>query len=215
MNASTLDKFVNLKKLNLSQTNLQNFDFQTFYQQRNLTNLDLSHNHLKRVDFHLFLRNFEKLSVLNLEGNNLTELDSVTRSHFPMLSLLGISRNNFTCDYLVEFLLQWPNLKLIDNPANQIHIGGVDCVHRNLIKDHGIADFSSEHRLVDSDKHLTELSTIKYLLSFIGIVLIIIVLLAMIYLFQGTMRKCKTHFNEDSTNDLTIVYHSKNHINNY
>lgn len=127
----TFHKFVNLKKLYLSRTGLSNFQFATFYHQRNLEALDISFNNLYEVDFYLFLRNFQSLRILNLEGNNLIEIDSITRTHFPQLSVLAISKNQFTCDYLVKFLLQWNNLTLIDNPSNQTHLGGIDCIHEN------------------------------------------------------------------------------------
>lgn len=135
LTADTFHRFVNLKRLYLSRTNLSNFQFATFYHQRNLEVLDISFNNLNKVDFYLFLRNFQNLKSLNLEGNNLIEIDSITRTHFPKLSILAISKNNFTCDYLVKFLLQWHDLVLVDNPSNQIHMGGVDCFHRNSTVD--------------------------------------------------------------------------------
>lgn len=131
----TFSRFVNLKRLYLSRTNLSNFQFATFYHQRNLEVLDISYNNLNKIDFYLFLRNFQHLKSLDLEGNNLTEIDSITRTHFPNLSILAISKNNFTCDYLVKFLLQWHDLVLVDNPSNQINMGGVDCFHRNSTVD--------------------------------------------------------------------------------
>lgn len=129
LSSNSFKKFQNLKNLNLRRTDVMSFEFTTFYNQQNLQVLDISYNNLKNVDFHLFLRNFQLLESLNLEGNSLTEIDSVTRSHFPKLAVLGISKNNFSCDYLVKFLLQWHDLKLIDNSPNRTHVGGVDCVH--------------------------------------------------------------------------------------
>lgn len=129
LNAMTFEKLNNLHHLNLSNTQLSNFGFSTFYHQNKLKSLDISFNHLKFSDFKLLFRNFKDLETLNLEGNDLTNIDTVTRSHFPKLSSLGISKNNFSCTYLAKFLLPWQNLQLFHNPSNQTHIDGVDCVH--------------------------------------------------------------------------------------
>lgn len=128
INAHTFKPFVNLKYLNLSQTQLDNFGFNTFYHQRRLQTLDISHNHLGSVNFTLFFRIFRHLKTLNLEGNNLHEVNSVTKMIFPKLALLGISKNSFSCDYLTKFLRQWDSLSLMDNPSsNRMHIDGIDC----------------------------------------------------------------------------------------
>lgn len=78
------------------------------------------------------MRNFKNLKILNLEGNDLTEVDTITRSRFPKLTSLGLSKNNFSCRYLANFLLQWENLSLFDNPSDQTHIDGVDCYHNEM-----------------------------------------------------------------------------------
>lgn len=126
---STFEKFDHLLYLNLSSTNLSNFGFNTFYHQTNLLSLDLSYNHLGEVDFTLLLRNFRTLLLLNLEGNDLTEIITVKPLNFPQLASLGISKNNFSCQYLANFLQQWPHLHLFHNPSKQTHIGGTDCIH--------------------------------------------------------------------------------------
>lgn len=129
LNTTTFEKLNNLHHLNLSNTQLLNFGFSTFYHQNKLKSLDISFNHLREVDFTLLFRNFKNLEILNLEGNDLTNIDSVTRTHFPKLSSLGISKNRFSCHYLAKFLLPWQNLHLFHNPSNQTQIDGVDCVH--------------------------------------------------------------------------------------
>ncbi|XP_055302462.1 toll-like receptor 3 [Sitodiplosis mosellana] len=129
LSTETLKKFENLLYLNLSQTNLSNFGFNTFYNQRRLLSLDLSYNHMKKVDFTLFVRNFRTLETLNLEGNDLNEVTNLTRVRFPKLVSLGLSKNHFSCHYLANFLLSWENLTLFDNPSDQTHIDGVDCYH--------------------------------------------------------------------------------------
>lgn len=133
LNPETLKNLSNLQELNLSHTNLSNFEFKTFYNQRKLKILDISYNHLKSVDFTLFVRNFKALHTLNLEGNDLIEVNTITRSRFPKLITLGLSKNNFSCYYLANFLLQWENLTLFENPSDQTHIDGVDCHHDERI----------------------------------------------------------------------------------
>lgn len=120
-------RFINLKYLNLSKTNLSSFKYSLFFNQQKLQVLDISFNRLKRVNFTKFLRNFKALHTLNLEGNDLNEVDSITKTIFPALSSLGISRNRFTCEYLATFLSQWDNLELMKNPSDETHIDGVDC----------------------------------------------------------------------------------------
>lgn len=129
LTAQTFERFENLLHLNLSRTNLSNFGFDTFYHQKRLQTLDLSYNFLHKVDFTLLLRNFKNLQQMNLEGNDLVEIDSVTLANFPVLKQLGISKNNFSCHYLATFLRQWHHLVLHYNPSKQTHIDGIDCVH--------------------------------------------------------------------------------------
>lgn len=181
----TFQRFINLKHLYLRHTNLTNFQFATFYHQRKLEILDISYNNLKRIDFHLFLRNFKNLVSLDLEGNNLREIDSITRTHFPKLSILAISRNNFSCEYLTKFLLQWNDLTLIDNPSDQTHIGGVDCINEDATVGHRtINKLNSDKYLGENDNdqsnnellksHMENMSTIKMLLIVVVLILLII-----------------------------------------
>lgn len=152
--------------------------------------LDLSYNDLNSIDFHLFLRNFQHLESLNLEGNNLTEIDTITRVHFPNLSALGISKNRFTCDYLAKFLLQWHDLKLVHNPSsNQMHIGGADCINGNQTTENMTTNKNNTNgtsNTIVSEHHLNELNTIKILL----IILVAIILIVCSYLLL-TYDKCK------------------------
>lgn len=129
LNSHAFNRFNRLQILGLSNCNLTNFGFATFYHQKKLIVLDISGNHLKKINFTLFLRNFRELTALNLEGNDLVEIDTVTHSIFPKLNLLGISKNHFSCDYLVTYLRDWEDLRLMANPtdSNQTNIDGVDC----------------------------------------------------------------------------------------
>lgn len=115
-----------LETLNLSHTNLSKFDFDTLEHQTKLRSLNISHNNLKKVNL-TFLSS--RLLKLNLEGNDLTEIDTLRPSRFPLLSSLAIAQNQFSCDYLEAFLLhverKWTYLKIFGDPLDQKH--GEDC----------------------------------------------------------------------------------------
>lgn len=116
----------------MSNTDLSNFNFGTFYHQTKLESLDISYNKLYTVDFTAFARKFNDLRILNLEGNQLENINTITHRRFPKLTLLGLSNNRLSCGYLADFVENWPTLKFIYNPSNKPHIDGVNCL---LLKD--------------------------------------------------------------------------------
>lgn len=125
---ATFQSFTNLIFLNLSHTNLSNFGFETFYHQTGLQVLDISYNNLGSVDFSLFVRSFNRLSDLNLEGNSLTELNTIVPANFPNMLYLRISKNEFPCYYVANFLKYWQHVHFVHNPSlNKTHINGIDC----------------------------------------------------------------------------------------
>lgn len=113
-NGSAIDRFNNLQHLILSNTSLSSFDFDGIHNRAQLEVLDLSHNNLSKIEFSSSFGSFPKLKTLNLIGNKLTQIDFVTPTNFPKLTTLGISQNQFTCNYLKEFLGQWPGSISID-----------------------------------------------------------------------------------------------------
>lgn len=119
--------FTNLRSLNLRQTRFQQFTFSTFYQLSKLETLDLSYNSLLEIDFSLFFRKLTNVVSLNLAGNNLTSINTVTQSIFPQLLELDIRDNEFTCVYLATFLKDWPQLTLTSHPSNGPQIAGINC----------------------------------------------------------------------------------------
>lgn len=128
LSATTFQQFTNLKYLNLSHTHLTNFGFNTFYHQSKLKSLDISYNNLGSVDFSLFGRNFADLRSLYLEGNDLTELNTINPSTCPNVTTLAISKNHFSCHYLASFLNFAFHLHLVHNPSeNKTHMKGIDC----------------------------------------------------------------------------------------
>lgn len=174
LNEKTLQRFAYLKELYLSRTNLTNILFGTFHNQINLKVLDISHNHLGQFDFYLFLRNFQNLEILNLEGNDLTEIDSLSRMYFPKLTTLIISNNKLSCEYLANFLMKWNGLTLVNEPSNQVIMGGVHCIQSHLttekptVIDKPVIQIqnmgTSEANIALSKNQLNELFVIKVLL---------------------------------------------------
>lgn len=87
--------------------------------------LNISYNNIEKVIFPPSLTEnttnyfFECLSVLDLEGNDLMELEEIDR--FPWLGSIGISKNRFSCEYLEKFKLKWPKFSFIGNEMHQKH----------------------------------------------------------------------------------------------
>lgn len=135
LNISTFAKLTNLEHLNLGHTNLSNINFGTFFHQKELKSLDISYNDLNKMNFDVFLPYLKNLESLVLDGNNLTEMEGITNSMFPQLSILSISNNNFNCTYLAKLLrtLKWDELGLSNDPelvhTNETHINGIACDH--------------------------------------------------------------------------------------
>lgn len=136
LNISTFGHLTNLEHLNLGHTNLSNINFGTFFHQKELRSLDISYNGLNKINFDVFLPYLKNLEQLILDGNNLTEVDGISTTMFPQLTMLSISNNNFNCTYLAKLLrtLKYDELSLSINPElvhpNETHINGIACDHR-------------------------------------------------------------------------------------
>lgn len=120
LNVDALKNFRELQYLNLSNTNLSYVDFGILQNKKILKILDFSFNELEQVDFALVLSHVESI---HLEGNELSEIGHFTKSHFPDLKFLDISKNQFECESLTTLVSQiqqeWPHLKMINNPWEQ------------------------------------------------------------------------------------------------
>lgn len=82
-----------------------------------LQDLDISHNCLESVD--LSSEYFILVKILNVSGNNLTELKGVTQDTYPSLKHLYIEGNRFTCKYISDFKQSWDDLEVIGDCINQ------------------------------------------------------------------------------------------------
>lgn len=183
------ERFTKLQSIYLSHTNLTSIGFDTFSYQTRLISLDLGYNNL--LDLTIFSRKFFHLEVLNLEGNQLkSSIDNITLINFPNLNWLAISKNQFSCDYLAQFLNRWANvekLQLLNNPSRyQMNIEGIDCYmsqlnsKRNEKSFENVTDKKNEHKNVfrnmTSDKCTDEKSQQIWTYGIIGTLLFIILL---------------------------------------
>lgn len=131
LNGLNLNTFAHLERmysLKMSRGNLSDLDFNLLRHQSGLNFMDLSYNKLETINFTLHL---PYLHNLYLQGNELTEVINLTKTHMPELRMLDISRNQFSCEYLDTFVPQikreFPHLELAGNTWEQKH--GVNCVN--------------------------------------------------------------------------------------
>lgn len=180
----------NLDILVLRNTSLSTIQYGLFHHQKKLRLLDISYNNLKKIQFEAFGRYLVNLQSLFLDGNNLTEIDGLRKKAFPTVHILGISNNNFSCKYLVNFLEQWDGVELIkDELSNQNHVERIAC-DKHFI-DHGvqgeipttstattlnnmIESTNIEPKVQKSDLHEPSLSAIRQLLIFACVILSVI-----------------------------------------
>lgn len=125
---NTFAKLINLEVLVLRNTSLTTIQFGLFHHQEKLQLLDISYNNLKKIQFKVFSRNLINLESFFVDGNNLTNVDGLQKQFFSKVRVLGISNNNFTCEYLVDFLAKWEGVELVkDEWSNQSHVEMIAC----------------------------------------------------------------------------------------
>lgn len=123
----------NLVELRLRNTSLTNIQYGTFHHQQKLRLLDISFNNLKKINFNTFRQDLHSLVYFYLDGNNLTQMDGFAPLYFPNLNRIGITANNFTCNYLSEYMWQWRHLSHIEFVSDSIslsdrsHVGKILC----------------------------------------------------------------------------------------
>lgn len=128
LSVDTFARLINLETLVLRNTKLTTIQYGLFHHQKQLRWLDISYNNLKKIQFETFGRNLGNLESLFLDGNNLNEIDGLRKKIFPKVHVLGISNNNFSCKYLVNFLEQWDGVELIkDELSNRSHVERITC----------------------------------------------------------------------------------------
>lgn len=82
------------------------------------------------------------LQTFSVDGNNLMEVNGLSKADFPKVSMLGITKNNFTCNYLSEYLRQWNDTTLLQDDElllNKSHVEKIYC--NEITEDHYIPGF--------------------------------------------------------------------------
>lgn len=120
----TFQALTTLIHLNLSATDLREFDFKMIHQLEWLYTLDISNNHLQKLDLHE-LPHFIHLKRLYLNDNELKKLDRFKPGASPDVSL-ALAQNHLPCMYLKQLKYDSPNLKYIGHPLDQKH--GENCL---------------------------------------------------------------------------------------
>uniref|UniRef100_A0A4Y0BFC0 Leucine rich immune protein (TM) n=1 Tax=Anopheles funestus TaxID=62324 RepID=A0A4Y0BFC0_ANOFN len=104
LNLTSLTKFTKLEELGLERTFISNLQHGTFAQQQSLKWLDLSDNNLDHFDFDI-LTSSTTLQTIYLDGNRLKSLNfEHLKKTFPSLVEIGFSDNNWNCSYLIQLV---------------------------------------------------------------------------------------------------------------
>lgn len=138
LNISTFAKFKNLQVLGLRNANLSNIQYATFHHQNKLRILDISGNKLKRINFEMFSPMDQTLEILNVGGNMLKNFENINIFNFPSLRQVDVGDNNFTCEYLWQFLHSLRRKHLTNGIDLQFsdentvsHINEIECSSEN------------------------------------------------------------------------------------
>lgn len=107
LNRSFFEKFPELTDISLKNTNIVTIDPNAFLNQMKLIRLDLSYNHLNDLNQLFQSQKFVNMTNLNIAGNRLKTIDTITPHHFPRLVCLGIQNNSFSDDYVKTYLGNW------------------------------------------------------------------------------------------------------------
>lgn len=110
LSGDAFSKLESLEYLSLKATNLTNAQFTGFHHHNNLKTLDISFNNLKQINFTSLGHAFDGLKMLYVDGNELSRLDGLLEINFPKLEWIGLSQNNFSCDYLIRVFGTWNRL---------------------------------------------------------------------------------------------------------
>lgn len=130
LNEHTFEKLNNLECLNLSKTKIFNIKLSTFKHQTKLRSLDLSDNQLMEIDFDSYSKD---LKQLNLQWNDLITVNNLTQSHLPALESLAISKNQLSCEYVLQLKNEWKQLTFIGDAWKQKHGKNCDPGNRTLV----------------------------------------------------------------------------------
>lgn len=117
LGAQPFERFMKLQTLNLSNCSLTYFDADIVLENQLLAILDISYNLLQTINLKRLPTN---IRYLNVEGNELSKIESICAHELPALRTLAISRNRLSCDFLKE-LIRWPKITFVGDPFKQNH----------------------------------------------------------------------------------------------
>lgn len=135
---TTFANMTQLETLKLKQCGFNRISYGSFSHKLKLKILDISYNELHTIDLNMFaaLNNLESLSI---DGNNLTEINlSEIKQYFPMLTKIGISKNNWNCASLAEVIkvLGSSSIELSSNgtTTQSTNVRGIPCTKESQDK---------------------------------------------------------------------------------
>lgn len=120
--ADAFKRFKNLELLHLNNANIVAFDLNALRNHGQLADIDLSDNNLREINVVVLPR---QLKRLNLCGNDLSDLGQFNHTDFDKLNVMGMSDNQFSCEYLQQFKMNFSALEFIGDPFEQKH--GKEC----------------------------------------------------------------------------------------
>ncbi|CAO1405689.1 unnamed protein product [Diamesa serratosioi] len=132
LNVSTFHKLNSLISLKLQATGISNIEFGTFSHQHNVKLLDVSDNNLMTLDINMFM-SMNSLLSLDIGGNQLVKIDNIEGQMFtlPMLKIVDISVNNWSCSYLMllikRFQILGIALQVSKTITHDTNIKGIGC----------------------------------------------------------------------------------------
>lgn len=125
-----------LTNLILANTSLSTIAPDTFLNQERLQVVDLSANHLTEIDMTLFLPSFFSLKEIRLDENEMSELKEMPSTLFINLHIFSITHNNFKCDRLRQFLFGnngWENRLRFSKYTDETSISRINEVTKKHI----------------------------------------------------------------------------------
>lgn len=96
-----------LIELNLAANEIRTLQTEKLQNLLNLATLDISSNKLHEIEFQLTLN---KLQHINLNGNDLTHINGLTRTQFRSLKSIDIAGNQLECSNLQQLQHEWQHI---------------------------------------------------------------------------------------------------------
>lgn len=132
INGDFLSNLPQLERLDISHNKMITFDQNISPQPIVVKNLNVGHNYLKSF---VLQGNYTNLKKLKIDGNNITSISTNIRKQAPLLELLDLNDNNFTCSQLTLtlLLLKYDGISLVtpdqtvERSKNWHYVKGIRC----------------------------------------------------------------------------------------